>query len=352
MNDTETKPQNIPSMKPRFFTGLFAAMLLTIPAFGTESDSAGTLDQFQKTFSVSSGGKLAVDVNVGSIEVATTSRDEVRVEVYRKAVVRDRSGKRDVAKERDLLDQNEVSLGQEGQTVTVRGRKREGEKFSHRGSVSLQVRFVVTVPEKFNADLKTSGGGITVVDLAGDLKARTSGGGLKFANIQGPIDGHTSGGGIKLTKCDGTVDVETSGGGIEMSGGSGNASIKTSGGSIQIGSHGGDVVAHTSGGGIIIVAVEGKLDASTSGGSVTATLPGQLPADWRLETSGGGITVRVPEDATLDLDASTSGGGVRTDLPVTTDGEQKRGRLKGKINGGGKSLVLRTSAGSIHVKKL
>ncbi len=312
MNDS--KPQNITFMKRRFVTGSF--------------------------------------VNVGSIEVATTSRDEIKMEVFRKALVRDRSGKRDDAKERDLLDQNEVSFSYEGQTVTVRSRNREGANFSHRGSVSFQVRYVVTVPEKFNADLKTSGGGITVVDLAGDLKARTSGGGLKFTNIQGPIDGQTSGGGIKLTKCNGTVQVETSGGGIEMSGGTGSASIKTSGGSIQIGAHGGDVVAHTSGGGIVIQAVEGRLDASTSGGSVTATLPGQLPADWRLETSGGGITVRVPEDATLDLDASTSGGRVNTDLPVSSDGEQKRGRLKGKINGGGKSLVLRTSAGSIHVKKL
>ena len=190
-------------MKLRFFVGPFTAMLLTIPAFGTESDSAGTVDQVQKAFTVSSGGKLALDVNVGSIEVATTTRAEVKVEVSRKALVRDRAGKRDEAKEKDLLDQNEVSFGQDGQTVTVRGRKREGSKFSHRGSVSFQVRYVITVPEKFNADLKTSGGGITVADLAGELKARTTGGGLKFTNIQGAIDGHTSGGGIKLTKCNG-----------------------------------------------------------------------------------------------------------------------------------------------------
>jgi hypothetical protein len=39
-------------------------------------------------------------------------------------------------------------------------------------------------------------------------------------------------------------------------------------------------------------------------------------------------------------------------LPVTVVGKVARDRLKGTVNGGGKSVVLRSSAGSIHLKKL
>ena len=62
--------------------------------------------------------------------------------------------------------------------------------------------------------------------------------------------------------------------------------------------------------------------------------------------------MRLNEKLAFDIDASTSGDSVHSDLPVTTIGEMKRGRLKGKINGGGQALVLHTSGGSIHLEKL
>jgi DUF4097 and DUF4098 domain-containing protein YvlB len=68
-----------------------------------------------------------------------------------------------------------------------------------------------------------------------------------------------------------------------------------------------------------------------------------------LETSAGSIEVSVPADAGLDVEAEASSGRVTSDLPfvgLRTDREQ----LKGKINGGGKALVLHSGAGSISIK--
>ena len=68
-----------------------------------------------------------------------------------------------------------------------------------------------------------------------------------------------------------------------------------------------------------------------------------------LETSAGSIEVMVPPDAGLDIEAEASSGRVTSELPFTgtrTDRES----MKGKINGGGKSLVLRSGAGSISIK--
>ena len=82
-----------------------------------------------------------------------------------------------------------------------------------------------------------------------------------------------------------------------------------------------------------------------------ALLPSPLPGDVRLSTSAGEVTVVVPEAAAFVLDASTSAGRVTTDLPVTVVGQGGRGHLEGTVNGGGHSVMLRSSAGNIRLKK-
>ena len=293
-----------------------------------------TEDNLHKSFDVSPGGKLVMDVRVGGIEITGTKKDAVTIDVIRKVTVFDSENNRDGQKEQELLRRNEIAFRKDGNTVTVEMVHKEHFGFSHHGSINVDFRFVISVPENFNLDLKTSGGGIAVDDLAGDVKSDTSGGGLKFIGVHGPIQGHTSGGGIQLKDCEG------------------RSAIETSGGSIHITNHKGDVTARTSGGGIKIDQVEGDLDAETSGGSISAVLQAQITRDCRLSTPGGGITVRLPENSKLDIDAETSGGNVHTDLPVTVTGKQQRSRLRGRLNGGGNSLFLRTSAGSIYLNKL
>ena len=305
--------------------GLFAGLILT-SAFTAYSD---TEDHHQKTFAVAPGGKLLVDVNVGSIEVTASDRKDVVIEVFRKVSARGFGGG---DREKAELQRHELTLSQEGNTAIVRSQRQKGA--ARVNNMSLNFRYVILVPAEFDAELKTSGGGIQVADLNGVLKAHTSGGSLKFAGIRGPIDGHTSGGSIALANTDG------------------NATIKTSGGSIKINQHKGDVLAKTSGGSISVEAVEGQVQARTSGGSVNARLS-KITGECRLETSGGGINVGVPSSAALDIDAKTSGGSVQSELPLaTTATEKRRSALQGKLNGGGTPLYLRTSGGSIQLKKL
>src|ERR1700746_404551 len=104
----------------------------------------------------------------------------------------------DERKEQELLRANELTFRQDGNTVTIVTANKRSPGFSHHGTINMDFRFVISVPENFNLDLKTSGGGIAVEQLAGDVKSETSGGGLKFTEVRGPIHGHTSGGGIKL----------------------------------------------------------------------------------------------------------------------------------------------------------
>jgi hypothetical protein len=70
-----------------------------------------------------------------------------------------------------------------------------------------------------------------------------------------------------------------------------------------------------------------------------------------LTTSGGAITVHLADDMGLDVDAKASGGRIHTDFPVSIRGEISRNSLRAKMNGGGPELYLRTSGGSIYLKK-
>src|SRR5947207_3019231 len=308
--------------------------------------SAETEEQINKRFAVQPGGKLVVDVDFGSIDISTNASSEVSVDIFRKISRRNKSS------EEEFLRERPVTFSQDGNTLTIQSRAKSKIGWSWRGSQRTEGKYTITVPAQFNPKLKTSGGGITVSGLTGETKAETSGGGLKFTRLHGPLDGATSGGGIRVAYCEGTLKVHTSGGGIDVSGGTGRLSGDTSGGSVTVKEFRGPIQVESSGGGITLENVAGKVEGSTSGGSISARFSAPLSDEVKLGTSGGGVTVHLAQDSAFDLDAATSGGGVTSDLPVTVSGKIARDHLKGPVNGGGKPVVLRTSGGSIHVKKL
>ena len=283
----------------------------------------------KRNFRVGQDGLLTLETDLGSIEVKTTNRNEVEVEV----IFRNRSGSRRHIE--DILEDFTVDFDQRGDDVYVKAEYLgRGHNFWDNVGRYLRVEFYVTVPRKYHVDLKTSGGGISVDDLDGEARSKTSGGSLTFGSIEGKVYGRTSGGSITLDDCGGEVDV------------------KTSGGSISIGHVTGDVLAHTSGGSIHVDEVMGSIDAGTSGGSVTATISEQPKDDCRLTTSGGTINVYLAKDINVYVDAGTSGGRVRTEFPVTIRGEISKRKLRAKINDGGPELYLRTSGGSIYINEL
>lgn len=306
---------------------------------------AATEEKINKKFSVKSGGTIVVDVDVGGIDVGTNATGEVIVDVWRKV---SRNSKSD---EEKFLKDNPVNFSQDSDTVTIKCKTKNKSSWSWLGRNSNEAKYTITVPAKFNARLDTAGGGIEVDDLTGDVKAHTSGGGLQFARLHGPLNGDTSGGGIHVLNCEGKVKINTSGGGIDVAGGSGSLDGDTSGGSVSVKQFSGPMHVDTSGGGITILGATAKVEGSTSGGSITAELAAAVTDTVKLETSGGGITLRIPGNAAFDLDAETSAGNVHSEFAVAGAPKKERDHLKGAVNGGGKTVWLRTSAGSIHVKK-
>ena len=288
---------------------------------------AGQDDNIKKSFQVEPGGHLTLDVQFGSIEVSPSEGKEVNIEVIRKVKTSDPK------KAEEILKSHQVDFKQAGNDVMVKSGDR-ARAFGKGSWDHLEVRYVISVPKKFNVDLNTSGGSITVNDLEGEAIAKTSGGSLHFGNIQGPVSGKTSGGGITVLECTGKVD------------------INTSGGSITLGKIAGPLLAQTSGGSIRIDEVRGDVKASTSGGSIQASISRQPASDSELGTSGGSIHIKLKPDLNLNLVAKASGGDIQSDIPLMVQGAMSRSSLQGKMNAGGPQLYLHSSGGSVHISKL
>ncbi|MBA7608020.1 MAG: DUF4097 family beta strand repeat protein [Calditrichaeota bacterium] len=310
--------------------------------------SAGAADDDKKitrSFNVDYGGTLTVDTDRGSIEVATTRAQKVTVEVTRKWPS---GGAKEADPSADGWEDFEIKFDHSGKDVFIIAECTRGKNWFGWDN-RLRIHYAITVPEKYNLDLVTAGGGIKIADLEGDVKCETSGGSLHISQIKGSIYGRTSGGSITLTGSDGEADLKTSGGGIDIGQVTGHIKAHTSGGLIDIDEAGGEVEVSTSGGSIHVNEVRGTIRAATSGGSIRATISKQPKSDCSLKTSGGSVTVHLAEGIKVDVDAKTSGGSVRCEMPITVQGLLGNNEVKGKINGGGPELYLRSSGGPVHI---
>jgi hypothetical protein len=305
--------------------------------------AAATEQNISRQIDVTPGGKLIVDVDFGTINVARGADDKVIIEAHRKIDFGDE------AKEKEYFADAPVAISQDGNVVTVRAHHAKSKGFWSFGHSEVDGRYTIRVPKRFETDLHTEGGDVTVGEITGNVTTKTSGGKLAFKHLEGTLTGDTSGGSIEVEDCRGPIKIETSGGDITVADGTGTLDAKTSGGRIDVRNFSGDTEVRTSGGNLSLERITGKIIGKTSGGSIRASIPDAVVGDVRLETSAGNIDVALPATATVDIDASTSVGEIFSRLPLETSDVDNE-HLRGTMNGGGKSVKLETSAGNITIK--
>jgi len=305
--------------------------------------SAATEENISRQLDVTPGGKLVVDVDFGTINVTSGADDKVVIEAYRKIDFGDE------AKEQEYFAAAPVAISRDANVVTVRAHYTKSKEFWGFGHSEMDGRYTIRVPKRFETDLHTEGGDVAAGEITGNVTVKTSGGKLALKHLEGTLTGNTSGGSIAVEDCRGPLEIETSGGDITVADGTGTLDAKTSGGRIDVGNFSGDTEVRTSGGNLSFQRITGKIIGKTSGGSIRASIPDAVVGDVRLQTSAGNIDVSLPATATVDIDARTSVGEIFSGLPLVTSDVDKE-HLRGKLNGGGKSVKLETSAGNITIE--
>lgn len=122
-------------------------------------------------------------------------------------------------------------------------------------------------------------------------------------------------------------------------------------GQIVLNALAGSVVAHTTNGAVKATALSGGLEAESTNGSLSIEMASVGSEKISLETTNGSVTLMLPEKARASVAASVTNGGISVgaldNFEVT---EKSRRRLEGKLNGGGTTVELHTTNGSIRLR--
>jgi hypothetical protein len=173
-----------------------------------------------------------------------------------------------------------------------------------------------------------------------DLEGRTSDGSLKVAGLNGSVQLQTSDGSVDLSDLSGAIHLKASDGSIRMHNISGTLESRSSDGAVRIDGQFTGVQVHTSDGSLELTMAEGTKLATAS----------------RIESSDGRVMIHVPRTLSADLEVHTGDGHIQCDLPLVMDGYDSKTNsghnLRGRVNGGGVPLNIRTSDGSVTIASM
>ena len=273
-----------------------------------------------KTFKVSGQPEVVLDTFDGSIELHSWDRNEIEVEVEKRAM------------EQSLLDEIKIDAQQEGDKIVVRVTGPRGER--HGVTIGMHIsptaRLRVAVPKNANINAVSGDGSIKAEAIEGTIVLRTSDGSITGTRLGGDIQVRSGDGSIRIDNTTGKLDLETEDGSVGVD------------------------------------ARPSVLRLRTGDGSVRVTLEPEtvMTDNWEITTTDGSVVVTLPGLFNAELDAETSDGAVRTNHPLLDgdrderrDGEggdqrrERRRTLRSKMGDGGKILKIRSGDGTIRIDR-
>ncbi len=253
----------------------------------------------KKDFDIGMGNKLVLDLETGGgVYISGWDKEKVAVKVHISGVDED---------DYDL----DFDAGSSRIKISSDYRSRWGR---HDGDFEFDIK----VPERFDIEIESSGGGVHIADVEGEISGNTAGGGLDFTDVRGDIDFKTMGGEISVSGVKGHLNLKTMGGGITITDSEADGKVSTMGGNILMEHVKGNVKGSTMGGNVTYRDVSGRSNSSKSSTVDevhVSTMGGNIhlddaPHGANLDTKGGDITVRT---AGKFVKAKTFGGNIEID---------------------------------------
>jgi len=290
------------------FAGFVAAALALAACDITIGASEYSVRE-EKKFAVSGPARLSLSTFDGSIEVRGWDRNEVVVEVEK------------VGPDQQTVERIQVKAAQDGDAITIDVPKPSPlETSGLRRTPSANL--VVSVPLRTAVLARSGDGSIQVRRVTGAIDLDTEDGSISLEEVAGTLVARTGDGSVHAQKVDGQVEIHTGDGSVGLDGVLTGVTVETRDGSVE----------------------------------VTARPGSRTDGEWDVTTGDGDVSLEVPEGFGADVDARTGDGRVRIDsITDTTDAGKNEGEeresVAGKLGGGGKALRIRTSSGSITVKR-
>ena len=274
-----------------------------------------------KTYQVTGQPEVMLDTFDGAIELHSWDRNEVEVEVERRAM------------EQALLDEIKVDAQQQGDKIIIKitGPRRDNRTVTFGVHISPTARLRVAVPRAANITAVSGDGSIRAEAIDGRLMLRTSDGSVTASRIGGDVQIRSGDGSIRVDTVTGKLDLETDDGSVTVEGQPSVLRLNTGDGSVRV-----------------------QIDPDTV-----------MADNWDITTSDGSVTVMLPGRFNAEIDAETSDGAVRTSHPLLGDEEdradgdgegrrerrERRRQLQSRMGDGGKILKIRSGDGTIRIER-
>ena len=328
-----------------------ATVAARLSALAAERPFAVSDSTFEKSYPARAGERLTLDLKTGaSVHVSGWDEPTVRIRgtlsglSWRGTVVeveRQSAGIRVVTTQERQRDGNsstshrfeiqvprryDVQIESAGGEITISGV--EGSFTGHTGGGELHLDHA-----RGRASLTTGGGDIRVSDSELDGRVSTGGGMVQLSRVSGDLRGSSGSGPVihvgddarekgdlrgidaenrdrirvseELSRASGTLHIEKAGGDIDLERAPNGANVRTGGGHVRIGRSAGLVRARTGGGDITIGPVEGSIEASTGAGNFQGTLENE-DGSVEFTTGKGSAVVTLPRGFNGRFDLETA----------------------------------------------
>lgn len=192
----------------------------------------------------------------------------------------------------------------------------------------LDLTLVVPDTRKFDYNISTTNGGISLVDVQAvtDIALQTGRGNLYLSNVVGDVKGKTLNGRVELHNVTGKVDVETLGGKMIAMDIFGPVNLNTMIGDISVIHADDDIRTHTRNGNITVDGAYYKLQAESLNGQISVRSQ-VIGGDWSIYSAVGEIDLKIPEIGDYSLKGSSGYGEIKTNLPFEIDNKTINGGL-------------------------
>jgi DUF4097 and DUF4098 domain-containing protein YvlB len=323
---------------------------------------------------------IMISTDYGDITVLPEDAPDIRV-VAQKSV--SGMGRESSAKER--ADQVKVEIREEAGSYSVRvADQRKGRRVT----VDLEVH----VPKQAGMDARTGRGTVKITGLAGniavdsrrgdveirdagkDVQAQIRSGAVRIGNVKGNVRVNGRGGGgsdIDISDVEGDLSIEGEFGGpirvknvaksthflslrTDLTIGALAGRLELDSGDLRVYDANGNVTLTTSRKDIRMDNVNGRIRIDNSKGDVELRLKNAPKDEIEVNNESARIDVTMPASSAFEIQASSRNGDIDTGFegPALTKSDQNgTAKLEGKIGNRGPQIRLKTTYGTVSVRK-
>ena len=306
----------------------FAIVLGLVLAFAAGSPSfAGSKWPQEEvaswSFDAAPGGALTVEVSDADLDLRVGSSNAVEIRIF--------LASRDLDTARARFEKMNFRAEESSGTLSLSS-EQVSVKWKNWRDVGFSLRAEISIPERFDVDLVTDDGDVSVQRLEGRLRVRTADGDVALGRVVGPE--------ATLVTSDGDIEV------TELN--CGTVEIKTSDGDISISDLDGDeLLLRTGDGDIAIEHASGALKASTGDGDIQVGL--DRFEETSLTTGDGDVAISAASGFAAQLDLRASEVVLRG---FGFSGDRSEHEVRGTLNGGGPMLHVSSRDGTVVLNAL